>query len=87
MTRIKGVGVIGDSLPARAPGKGETLTPSPSAPAPNAVGALYQATTELNKARGELIKLKALFEPGTAAYAQCEKIDDHLFEVSLKLGE
>lgn len=48
---------------------------------------IYAATTELNKARGELIKLKALFEPGTAAYAQCETIDDHLFEASLKLGE
>ncbi len=48
---------------------------------------VYQAVTELNKARGELVKLKALFEPGTAAHAQCEKIDDHLFEVSLKLGE
>lgn len=52
-----------------------------------AADAVYAATTELNKARGELIKLKALFEPGTAAYAQCEKIDDHLFEVSLNLGE
>lgn len=52
----------------------------------NAAEKLYEASTRIRQAQGDLEKLKAQYSPDHAAWAQCETIDDHLFEALKLLG-
>lgn len=67
-------------------GNHDTGLPTPPGE-PSASAKIYEATSHIREAAAELDKLQRQYAPENAAWAQCETIDDHLFEALRLLGD
>lgn len=71
----------------RPPGPNVKPAKLVGSPESTAVSQIDRATEHVRQARAEVEKLKGQYSPDSAAWAQCDTIDNRLFEALAALGE